>query len=185
MVNDVYSEVKEKMQKAVEATRKDFSTLRTGRASTALLDNVKVDYYGTPTPLKQAGSVTIPDATTISIQPWEPHMLPAIEKAIVAANLGVTPSNDGQMIRISIPPLTEDRRKELTRQVKKFAEDGRIAVRNIRRFGNDSVKALEKDKLITEDEAKRAQEEVQKITDGFVKTIDEMAEAKEKELMTV
>ncbi|MBB5022371.1 ribosome recycling factor [Desulfurispira natronophila] len=185
MVSEVYDEMKEKMQKALEATRKDFSTLRTGRATTSLLDGIKVDYYGTPTPLQQVGTIATPDATTMTIQPWEATMIGAIEKAIHGSNLGVTPSNDGQMVRINIPPLTEERRKALAKQVKKFAEEGRVAVRNVRRQGNEMIKSFEKSKDITEDESKRAQDEVQKITDSFVKKIDELAEAKENELMTV
>lgn len=185
MIQSIYQEMNDKMTKAVEATKKDFSTLRTGRASTALVDGVRVDYYGNPTPLNQVGSVTVTDASTLMIQPWESNLIPAIEKAILAANLGLTPGNDGKAIRLAIPPLTEERRKDLAKQVKKFAEDGKVAVRNIRRHGNDLIKEEEKNKTIAEDEGKKAVDEVQKITDSYIKKIDEIAKQKEKELMTV
>ncbi|WP_027390407.1 ribosome recycling factor [Chrysiogenes arsenatis] len=185
MVQDIYTEMNDKMTKAVEATKKEFTTLRTGRASTNILDSVRVNYYGNPSPLSQIGTVTVSDATTLLITPWESNIIAEVEKAIMAANLGLTPGNDGKTIRLSVPPLTEERRKDLAKQVKKFAEEGKVAIRNIRRHGNDLVKELEKDKTIAEDQAKKAQDEIQKITDGYSKKIDDLAKAKELELMKV
>ena len=163
----------DRMDKALGALDRDFSRLRTGRASTGLVDNIKVDYYGTPTPISQLASVAIPDSRTITIQPWDRGAFAGVEKAILKSDLGLTPVNDGKIIRISIPPLTEDRRKEL----------GKVAVRNVRRDANDQLKKLEKDKAISEDELKKATDDVQKLTDKYVAKVDEKCAAKEKEIM--
>ena len=162
----------DRMDKALGALDRDFSRLRTGRASTGLVDNIKVDYYGTPTPISQLASVAIPDSRTITIQPWDRGAFASVEKAILKSDLGLTPVNDGKIIRISIPPLTEDRRKEL----------GKLA-RNVRRDANDQLKKLEKDKAISEDELKKATDDVQKLTDKYVAKVDEKCAAKEKEIM--
>ena len=173
----------ERMEKAVATLDREFGRLRTGRASTNLVDNIKVDYYGTPTPISQLASVAIPDSRTITIQPWDRGAFSGVEKAILKSDLGLTPVNDGKIIRISIPPLTEDRRKELVKVSRKYGEDAKIAVRNVRRDANDQLKKLEKDKLISEDEQKKASEDVQKLTDKFVAKVDEKCSAKEKEIM--
>ena len=170
----------DRMDKALGALDRDFSRLRTGRASTGLVDNIKVDYYGTPTPISQLASVAIPDSRTITIQPWDRGAFASVEKAILKSDLGLTPVNDGKIIRISIPPLTEDRRKELAR---KSGEEAKVAVRNVRRDANDQLKKLEKDKAISEDELKKATDDVQKLTDKYVAKVDEKCAAKEKEIM--
>ena len=173
------------MQGAVDALKKEFAGIRTGRASMALLDGIVVDYYGTPTPVQQLASLTIPESRQIAIQPWEQKLIPEIEKAIMKSDLGLTPMNDGKTIRINIPILTEERRKQLVKLVKKRAEESKIAVRNIRRDSNEELKKLEKDEHISEDEVKKEHDEIQKITDSFIKRIDELAEHKEKEIMEV
>ncbi|MCL1889745.1 MAG: ribosome recycling factor [Desulfovibrionaceae bacterium] len=175
----------ERMQKALAAMDKDFMGLRGGRAGTSLVENIKVDYYGAPTPISQIGSVAVPDSRTITIQPWDKKAFAPVEKAIMAANLGLTPMNDGKLIRISIPPLTEERRKELVRVAKKYAEEGKVAIRNIRREANEALKKLEKDKGLGEDECKKAQEAIQKLTDSFVGKVDQALLAKEKEIMEI
>jgi len=175
----------ERMSSAVEALKKEFSSIRTGRASMALLDGIVVDYYGTLTPLQQLASLSIPESRQITIQPWEQRIIPEIEKAILKSDLGLTPMNDGKMIRINIPVLTEERRKQLVKVVRKRAEEAKVAVRNIRRDTNDELKKLEKDKHLSEDDVKKEQEEIQKITDSFIKKIDEIVEHKEKEIMEV
>jgi ribosome recycling factor len=173
------------MTGAVEALKKEFASIRTGRASLALLDGILVDYYGTPTPLQQVSSLSVPESRQIAIQPWEKNLIPLIEKAIMKSDLGLTPSNDGKVIRIGIPILTEERRKQLVKVVRKRAEESRVAVRNIRRDSNDELKKLEKQEHVSEDEVKKEQEEIQKITDAFVKKVDEILEHKEKEIMEV
>ena len=173
------------MQASIEALKKKFASIRTGRASLALLDGLTVDYYGTPTPIQQVASLSLPDSRQISIQPWEQKIIPEIEKAIMKSDLGLTPMNDGKLIRINIPVLTEERRKQLVKVVKKEAEDAKVAVRNIRRDVNEDLKKLEKEKHISEDEIKKEHDEVQKITDSFVKKVDELLEHKEKEIMEV
>ncbi len=173
------------MQASIEALKKKFASVRTGRASLALLDGLTVDYYGTPTPIQQLASLSLPDSRQIAIQPWEQKIIPEIEKAIMKSDLGLTPMNDGKMIRINIPALTEERRKQLVKVVKKEAEDAKVAVRNIRRDVNEELKKLEKEKHVSEDEIKKEHDEVQKITDSFVKKIDELLEHKEKEIMEV
>ncbi|HJX73349.1 MAG TPA: ribosome recycling factor [Candidatus Deferrimicrobiaceae bacterium] len=174
-----------KMARSIEAFKKDLGKIRTGRASFALLDGIKVDYYGTPTPLPQVGTLSVPESRMITVTPWDTKMVGPIEKAIQASGLGLNPSNDGKMVRIPIPPLTEERRKDLVKVVKKMAEDARIAVRNIRRESLEKVKEREKKKEISEDEMKRWQDRVQKETDSYVKKIDEILKAKEQEIMEV
>jgi ribosome recycling factor len=175
----------QKMQKAVEVLRRDFASLRAGRANPALLERVMVDYYGTPTPLNQVGNIGVPEPRMLVVQPWDKTLIPAIEKAILKSDLGVTPNSDGNVIRIVIPQLTQERRKELAKVVKKKAEEARVAVRNIRRDFNDRLKAMEKKGEISEDEMRRQQDALQKTTDNYVKTIDKTTEAKEQEIMEV
>lgn len=182
-VQDVLSKTQAAMKKAVEHLTQELAKVRTGRASTALLDSVRVDYYGSPTPLSQIGSLNVPDARTIIVQPYEKSMLGVVEKAIREADLGFNPSNDGNVVRIPVPMLTEERRKEFVKMCKKMAEDSRVAVRNIRRDHNETLKKIEKDEHLSEDDRKRGEQEIQKITDRFIKTIDEMVEKKEKEVM--
>lgn len=173
------------MDKSIQSLQKDLLKVRTGRASTALIDHVHVDYYGTKTPIAQVANMTTPDARTIQIVAWEPSMLGAIEKAILEANVGFTPQNDGKVIRISMPPLTEDRRKEMVKMIKKMGEETKIAIRNHRRDANEVVKKEEKDKVLTTDESKKLQEQVQKKTDDKIAEVDKVIAAKEKEIMTI
>jgi len=173
------------MQTAIEALKKKFGTVRTGRASLSLLDGLAVDYYGTITPIQQVASLSIPDSRQILIQPWEQKIIPEIEKAIMKSDLGLTPMNDGKLIRINIPALTEERRIKLVKVVKKEAEDAKVAVRNIRREINEDLKKLEKEEHISEDQIKKEHDEVQKITDSFIKKIEELLDHKEKEIMEV
>ncbi len=180
----VIKEAEAKMQGAIEALTREFAGVRTGRASTGLLEGIRVDYYGTPTPINQLASLSVPDPKTLLIQPWEPSMLPAIEKAIMKSDLGLTPVNDGKVIRLVMPSLTEERRKQLAKVVGKLAEDCRVAVRNIRHEANKKVKALEKEKKISEDESRRGQDQVQKITDKFIQRADELLKKKEQEILT-
>lgn len=170
---------------AIKSLKEHLSKVRTGRANVALLDGVMVDYYGTPTPIKQVANLSTPDARTIQVQAWESTLLPAIEKAIIAANLGLNPMNDGKLVRVPVPPLTEERRKDLVKQCKKMGEDGKVSVRNNRRDANESLKKAEKDKTISEDESKRAQDEVQKKTDSAIAEIDKILAEKEKEILTI
>jgi ribosome recycling factor len=185
MTKGVISAMKGQMEKSVESLRKEYQKVRTGRATTALLDDIKVNYYDTPTPLNQVASLTIPEARVIVIQPWEAKLISVIEKAILNANIGLTPTNDGKVVRLALPPLTEERRKEIVKMLKKMAEDARIAMRNIRRDANDELKKMEKDKKISEDDLKRAEKEVQDVTNSFVSKIDDVLAAKEKEVMEV
>ncbi len=173
----------ERMEKAIATLEREFGRLRTGRASTNLVDNIKVDYYGTPTPISQLASVAVPDSRTITIQPWDRGAFGGVEKAILKSDLGLTPVNDGKIIRISIPPLTEERRKELGKVARKYGEEAQVAGRNVRRDANDQLKKLEKDKAISEDELKKTTDDVQKLTDKFVAKVDEKCQAKEKEIM--
>ncbi len=173
------------MNAAVEALSREFASIRTGRASTSLLDGIRVDYYGTPTPLNQMASVAVPDARTLTIQPWEPPQLKVIEKAIVASDLGITPMNDGKLIRLVMPTLTEERRKQLAKTVGKVAEEGRVAVRNLRREANDKLKVLAKDKKISEDDERRGHDQIQKTTDRFIAKVDELLKKKESEILTI
>lgn len=185
MTKDIVTKARSAMDKAIDSLKKDFTKVRTGRASVSLLDDVRVDYYGTPTPLSQLGTLAVPEPRLITIQPWEKKLLPEIEKAIFKADLGLTPNSDGQLIRMAIPPLTEDRRKEMVKMLKRMAEDTKVAVRNIRRDANDAVKKLAKDKEISEDDAKRVEKEIQDLTDKFVARADEVVAVKEKEVMEI
>ena len=183
MVKQVYSQAERDMRKSVETVAREFGGVRTGRASTALLEPIRVDYYGTPTPLSQVATLATPETRLIAVQPWDPTLVPAIEKAILKSGLGVTPTSDGKVIRIAIPPLTEERRKELVKVVRKLAEDGRVAVRNVRRDANDRLKALEKDKKISEDGLRTGLEQVQDLTNRVIKEIDDVLAKKEKEIL--
>lgn len=175
----------EKMDHSIEALKKEFASVRTGRASLALLDGIKVDYYGMPTPLQQVASLSVPESRQIAIQPWDQKIISDIEKAIMKSDLGLTPTNDGKVIRINIPSLTEERRKQLVKVVRKNSEDAKVAVRNIRRDVNDEIKKLEKEKHLSEDDTKKSLDEIQKFTDSYVKKIDEILMHKEKEIMEV
>jgi len=185
MVNEIFEHTRENMTKSLDALKRDFSTLRTGKVTTSIVDNIKVDYYGTPTALNQVGSVIATDATTISITPWEKNLLGDIEKAIQEANIGVNPNNDGDFIKLFFPPMTSEQRQEIVKQAKGMVEHAKIAVRNVRKEGNDKIKKLEKAKEISEDESKKAQEQIQKITDEFVAKIDETFKAKEADILKV
>ncbi|MEK6545980.1 MAG: ribosome recycling factor [Nitrospinota bacterium] len=185
MIQNVYNDTNRKMESSIAILQKELAGIRTGRASLALLDGIKVDYYGNPSPLTQVAILSVPDSRLISIQPWDTSLLPAIEKAILSSNLGLTPTNDGKIIRISIPPLTEERRKELVKVVKKIAEDCKVAIRNVRRESMEHLKSLEKDKKISQDDHKKANDEVQKITDKFIKRVDDITAKKDKEILEV
>lgn len=184
-IDTILLDTEDRMEKAMAALERDFQKLRTGRATTALVDGIKADYYGTPTPISQMASVAVPDSRTITIQPWDKGGISVVEKAILKSDLGLTPVNDGRIIRINIPPLTEERRKEPVKVARKYTEDAKVAVRNVRRDANDSLKKLEKEKTITEDEQKKAEAEVQKLTDKFVADADKRSQAKEKEIMDI
>jgi ribosome recycling factor len=185
MEREIRKKTTERMSSALEVLKKELASIRTGRASLALVDGIAVDYYGTPTPLPQVASLSVPESRQIAIQPWEKNLIPLIEKAIMKSDLGLTPTNDGKVIRINIPILTEERRKQLVKVVRKRAEESKVAVRNIRRDSNDELKKLEKEKHVSEDDVKKEQEEIQKITDTFIKKVDEILEHKEKEIMEV
>ncbi|MBE0446574.1 MAG: ribosome recycling factor [Actinobacteria bacterium] len=185
MVQDVLSEAEEKMKKAVTVVKSELAGVRTGRASAALFDRIMVDYYGTKTPLKQMASISTPEAQLAIIQPWDKSAISAIEKAIMTSELGVTPSNDGNVIRLPFPPLSEERRKDFVKLVKKMSEEGKVAVRNIRHGARDDLGSLEKEKLISEDEEKRAEKRVNELTDKYVKEIDGLLQRKEQEIMEV
>lgn len=174
----------DKMKKAIDFLEADYATIRAGRANPHVLDKIRVDYYGTPTPIQQVGNVTVPEARIIQIAPWEKSLLKEIEKAILTSDLGINPSNDGSVIRLVFPELTEERRKDLAKEVKKKAEDGKVAIRNIRRDGNDAFKKLAKAE-VSEDEIKQLEDQIQKLTDKYIKDIDALMEAKTKEIMTV
>jgi len=185
MLNELFAQTEKKMKDHLEHTRHVLATIRTGRASLSILDGVQVDYYGTPTPLNQVATLSIPDPTMITAQPWDPSVLPLIEKAILKADLGLNPSNDGKIVRIPIPPLTEERRKEMAKKIHQYAEEGRTQVRQVRRDANDHAKKLEKDKKISQDDEKRALERIQQLTDQYVKSIDDLAKKKEKEILEI
>ncbi len=178
-------EFSEKMKKTIDVVAGDFASVRAGRANASVLDKITVDYYGTPTPINQVGTISSPDPRSLMIQPWDKTLLKAIEKAIQTSDLGINPQNDGQVIRLLFPQLTEERRKELTKQVRKYAEGGKVAVRNIRRDAMDKLKAAEKKGDMTEDDRKDCEKELQELTDKFCKQLDEMSAKKEKELMAV
>ncbi|MEH7234741.1 ribosome recycling factor [Bacillus sp. JJ1562] len=185
MANSTLNQVKDKMSKAIQALSRELATVRAGRANPAILDKVSVDYYGAPTPLNQLASINVPEARMLVIQPYDKSVLGDMEKAIQKADLGLNPTNDGSIIRISIPPLTEERRRELVKLVKKYAEESKVAVRNVRRDGNDDLKKLEKNGEITEDELRSLTDDIQKITDDSINKIDSVAKEKEKEIMEV
>jgi len=180
----VIKEVETKMNGALDVLGREFAAVRTGRASANLLDGIRVDYYGTPTPVNQMASISIPDARTLVIQPWEASQLKAIEKAIMASDLGLTPVNDGKIVRLAMPSPTEERRKQLAKSVHKIAEESRVAVRNLRREANDRLKAMAKDKKVSEDEERRSHDQIQKTTDRFIAKFDELLKKKEQEILS-
>ena len=184
-VKDVEVSAKSRMEKAVTDLQHAMATIRTGRASVSLLDHIRVDYYGTPTPINQVANLHVPEPTLITVQPWDVSQIGAIEKAIRASDLGLNPANDGKLVRIPIPPLNEERRKELVKHLHTVAEDHRVAIRNIRRDGNEAVKKLLKDKKITEDEDRRGHDEIQKMTDVYMQKLDQAARNKEKEILEI
>lgn len=185
MIDNIKNILEDSMTKSVKSLQAQLVKVRTGRASAAVLDGINVDYYGSPTPLKQVGQISTPEARLLQIQPFDKSIISEIEKSIINANLGLNPSNDGNFIRIQFPALTEDKRKDLVKQVKKMGEDAKIAIRNVRRDQNDNVKKAEKAKEITEDDVKKFLDEIQKITDKYIADVDKVIEAKEKELLTV
>lgn len=185
MVDDVLKETKDRMQKSIEALRHDLSTIRTGRASPALVERLMVDYYGSPTPLQQLAAIAVPEARLLTIKPWDPSALPAIERAILKSDLGLTPNNDGKLIRLSIPPLTEERRRELVKIAARRVEEARVAIRNCRRDGLKDLQELEREGLITEDDLQDGREEMQKLTDKMIEIVNEIGRAKEAEIMEI
>ena len=185
MHEGVVKDLETRMQAAVELLAREFSGVRTGRANTALLDAVRVEAYGVQTPINQMASLSVPDPKTLVIQPWDTSQIPAIEKAILKSDLGLTPSNDGKVIRLSMPTLTEERRKQLAKTVGKLAEETRVAIRNIRRDANDRLKALAKDKKVSQDEERRGHDQIQKITDKFIAKVDELTKKKEQEILAI
>lgn len=184
-MKEVQNKLQQQMDKTIDALKHEFSTIRAGRANAQMLDKIRVDYYGTPTPINQVGSISVPEPRTLMINPWDKSAMKEIEKAIRNSDLGFNPTNDGEVIRISVPALTEERRKELCKQAKKAAEEFKVRLRNERRDANDKLKKLEKDGEMTEDELKKAQDNVQKMTDKYVKEIDTLLDAKEKDIMAV
>ena len=185
MIKEIIKDTGERMKKAVDHIAAEYVKIRTGKASIGLLEGIKLDYYGTPTPLNQVGNISTPDYHTIVIQPWDKSIMPAIEKSILNSNLGLNPTNDGSLIRIPIPPLNEERRRELVKLVKKMSEEGKVAVRNIRRDEIEKLKKTEKEEHISEDDRKNGEHEIQKLTDKYIKEIDEVLSKKEKEIMEV
>ena len=185
MIDEVLSEAKSRMSKSIEALKKDLTTIRTGRATPFILDNVKVDYYGTPTPIKQIATIAAPEARLLTVQPWDSSIIGDITKAIQKADLGLNPSNDGHIIRIPIPPLSEERRKEMVKSVHKRAEEGKVALRNVRRDSLETLREFEKAKEISQDDQKRGQAKLQEITDAFIAEVDHIAKDKETELLEV
>ncbi len=185
MLEEIFKKEKSNMQKSIEALKRDFTTIRTGKVSVTILDNVKVNYYGTPTPLNQVATVLVSDATTISITPWEKNLLKDIEKAIQEANIGVNPNNDGETIKLFFPPMTKEQREIGAKEAKAMGEKAKIAIRNIRKDANNKIKKLEKEKEITEDESKNAHDRVQKLTDDFTKEVDTLVKEKQQEVMKV
>ncbi len=183
MIPDVLADARTRMQKAVEATRHELAALRTGRASPALLEQIRVDYYGVPTPITQMATVTVPEPRLLVIQPWDRKFVKEVEKAILKSDLGLVPSSDGVHVRVPIPPLTEERRRELVKVAHKHAEEGRVAIRNVRREAKEMIERLEDDGEISEDDARRALDELQKLTDRFIGEIDALVQAKDKEIM--
>ena len=184
-IKDEVAQIRKRMEKAIDDIRKELASIRTGRASISILDNIQVDYYGTPTPINQVAQLGTPDPTLVTVQPYDVSLVGPIEKSIRASDLGLNPSNDGRLIRIPIPPLTEERRKQLAKHVHKVLEEHRTAVRNIRRDGNEHLKKMLKDKLISEDDEKHALAEMQKLTDDHIRKLEEVAKKKEQEILTV
>jgi len=185
MIDDVFNAAQDRMTKAVEALRRELATIRTGRAHPGLVEHLRVDYYGVPTPLNQLATIAVPDPRLLTIQPWDRQAMGAIEKAILKSDLSLTPTNDGTLIRLSIPQLTEERRRELAKVVHKKVEEARVEVRNIRRDGHDELRRLQREKLISEDDQFRGQEKLQKLTDDFVHQVERLGEEKEAELLAV
>jgi len=185
MVNEIFEQTQEHMGKSIDALKRDFASLRTGKVTTGIVDNIKVDYYGTMTALTQVGNVITTDATTISITPWEKNLLPVIEKAIQEANIGVNPNNDGDFIKLFFPPMTSEQRKEIVKQARGMVEHAKVSIRNVRKDGNDQIKKLEKDKEIGEDESKKAQDRIQKLTDEHAAKVDESFKNKEADILKV
>ncbi|MDR2578920.1 MAG: ribosome recycling factor [Chitinispirillales bacterium] len=184
-MEDIKKETEDRMQKTLDSLKKDLTRVRTGRATPALLDGINIDYYGNPAPINQVANISVPEARMIIVQPWEKSMLSAIEKAIQASNLGLNPQNDGNQIRIPIPPLSEERRKDLFKTCGKTAEECKVAMRNVRRDSNEKLKKAQKDKAVTEDQEKKGLDDVQKVTDKYIKLVDEQLALKEKEIMEV
>ncbi|MFR6291261.1 MAG: ribosome recycling factor [Peptococcaceae bacterium] len=185
MIDTIKQDSEERMSKTVSVLRSDFQTIRTGKATPSLLDKIQVDYYGTPTPINQLANIAVPEARMLTIQPWDKSALSAIEKAILKSDLGITPNSDGALIRLVLPQLTQDTRKDLVKRVKKKGEEAKVSIRNIRRDSNDTLKASEKSKEITEDESKGAQDSIQKLTDKYIAEVDKLVDNKEKEIMEV
>ncbi len=185
MVKEIINEAESNMKKTIEVVKKEFASMRAGRATPALLDKITVNYYGTPTPVNQLANITVPEARLLVIQPWDKGSMPEIERAIMKSDLGITPAGDGTVIRLAIPQLTQERRIDLMKVIKKKAEEGRVAVRNVRRITNDQLKAAQKDGKISEDDLKRNQDDVQKLTDRMIKDIDAILSTKEQEIMQV
>ncbi len=185
MIDDVLSDAESKMGRAIESLRKDLAAIRTGRASTALVERISVDYYGNPTPISQVASISVPEPRLIVIQPYEKQMAGAVEKAILKSDLGLTPVSDGRVIRIAIPTLTEERRKDLVKVVRKRVEEGRVAVRNIRREAHEDLRDMEKEKLLSQDDQRKAQERLQKVTDHYIDEVEHVGQAKEAEVLEV
>jgi ribosome recycling factor len=184
-IKKVYTDTEDRMQKTIDAIQRELASIRTGKASTSLVEGIKVDYYGTITPLSQVASITIPDPKLLVIQPWEKKLIPEIAKAIQKSDLGLNPLSDANVVRLPIPPLTEERRKDLVKLVKKISEEGKIALRNIRREANDQAKKAEKGKKISEDDSRKAQEKIQEITDKYIELIDDLVKKKEEEMMEI
>ena len=184
-ITEIFDNTKQRMEKSIESLIRELSSVRTGRASTGLVENINVDYYGTPTPMNQISSISIPEARLITIQPWDHSALIEIEKALLQSDLGISPSNDGEMIRINVPPLTEERRKEMVKSVGGISENTNVSIRNIRRDSLEKLRVLEKDKAISQDESKKAQQDLQKITDDFTSQVDTLKKDKEKEILKI
>ena len=185
MIGNIKNKAAEKMEQTLNVFRKDLAAMRTGRASVSIVESILVDYYGTPTPVSQVAANTVPESRMIVIQPWEQRLIPEIKKAIMTSSLGLTPSNDGKIIRVPVPSLTEERRRDIVKTVKKMAEDARVAVRNIRRDANDEIKKTGKEASISEDEIRKSQDELQKLTDQYIHKVDEVLKKKEQEIMEV
>lgn len=185
MTKQIVKDADDKMKKSIEAFRHELASMKAGRATPAILDKVRVDYYGTPSPVSQVANIEVTDSRTLTIKPWDRSMIKAIEKAILVSDLGINPNNDGVVIRLSVPPMTEDRRKDLVKVVHKRTEEERVVIRNIRRDANDAIKKAEKEKTVSEDESKRGQDEIQKLTDKYIKEVDAIMAHKEKEIMEV